>query len=366
MESRLLHAFIATHREEIISRTREKLAKRQLPSASEVEIEYGVPRFLDELNMRLASELEHEEVQIGASATLHGGELLAMGFTIGQVVHDYGNICQAITELAVELSWQISNEDFHTLNLCLDIAIAEAVSEYARRRERDIVGSSEERVAIFAHELRNQLNTATLAYEAVRRGNVGVGGSTGALLGKSLASLRTLVSRSLAEIRLEVGQPQRERIRVANLLEEIEIVAATASATTRGIQLVIEPVAPDLAVDGDLQILISILTNLVQNALKFTRPNTRVVVRTLATDERVVIEVEDECGGLPPGKEEELFQPYTQLGADRSGLGLGLTICRRGARAIGGELRARSLVEKGCVFALELRRSRSGASSVSV
>ena len=54
------------------------------------------------------------------------------GFNISQVVHDYGDICQAITEVAVEQNVPITTEEFHTLNRCLDTAIAEAVTEHAR------------------------------------------------------------------------------------------------------------------------------------------------------------------------------------------------------------------------------------------
>jgi hypothetical protein len=73
-----------------------------------------------------------------ADATRHGGEMLRQGFTIAQVVHDYGDICQAITELAVESAVEIDAGEFRTLNLCLDNAIAEAVTEFLRNREQSL------------------------------------------------------------------------------------------------------------------------------------------------------------------------------------------------------------------------------------
>jgi len=91
------------------------------------------------------------------AAAVHGAALLARGYTVAQVVHDYGDLCQAITELAVELAAPISTEDFHTLNLCLDNAIAEAVTEYARLREHSMADGQTERSGVFAHELRNRL-----------------------------------------------------------------------------------------------------------------------------------------------------------------------------------------------------------------
>jgi hypothetical protein len=73
----------------------------------------------------------------------------------------------------------------------------------------------------------------------------------------------------------------------------------------------------------------------------------------------VAIDVADGCGGLPPGGAEQLFLPFTQRGADRTGLGLGLAISIKGAKALGGELTVRDVPGTGCVFTLQLRRSAS-------
>ena len=332
------------------------MAHRIAPRPTNVELMQGVPLFLDELVVRLRVGEAPGPGTLEATATVHGGELMHAGFTIGQVVHGYGDICQAITELAVQLGARISSVNFQRLNLCLDIAIAESVTEYARLREQAVVGQGVEQLGFLAHELRNLLNAATLAFEAVRSGSVGIGGSTGSLLGTSLVAMSDLITRSLAQVRLDAGNAHVERIELAPLIEDVEI-AAVVQATARGIQLTIEAALAGTAVEGDAQILRSIITNLVQNACKFTPPNGRVTLRSFVVGDRVIIEVEDECGGLPPGEAESLFKPYEQRGKDRSGLGLGLAICLQGARAIGGELRVRDLPGFGCVFSLDLRRS---------
>jgi signal transduction histidine kinase len=352
----MLFEFIAKHRDVLIARAPAMSTARWGPRATEVESTHGVALFLDQLSARLRAGVEPGATQLESTASLRGGELLNAGLTIGQVVHDYGNICQAVTALAVESGTQFTAEDFRTLNLCLDIAIAEAVTEHSRQSEHAIISKGVDRLGFLAHELRNLLNAATLAFEALRSGNVGVAGSTGNLLGKCLAGMGDIVSRSLAEVRLEAGLPREERISLAQLLEEIEIAGAL-QANTLGVQLAIEPAEPDVMIDGDSQIVASIVTNLVQNACKFTRPHGRVTVRTHVTSDRVMIDVADECGGLPPGKIDELFRPYEQRGADRSGLGLGLAISLKGARAIGGELHVRNVPGTGCVFTVELRRS---------
>src|SRR5687768_10895245 len=101
----MLHDFVTLYRDAIITRAREKVTNRPWPLPSTSELEHGVPLFLTQLveTLRLEeSATPFSDTAITSSATSHGRELLAMGFNVSQVVHDYGDICQAITELAVE------------------------------------------------------------------------------------------------------------------------------------------------------------------------------------------------------------------------------------------------------------------------
>ena len=102
--------------------------------------------------------------------------------------------------------------------------------------------------------------------------------------------------------------------------------------------------------------LAAVVGNLLQNAFKFTRPHTTVTLRVGASAERVLIEIEDECGGLPAGNVNGLFRPFEQRSADRTGLGLGLAFSRWGVEANDGRIYARNLPEKGCVFTIDLPR----------
>src|SRR3990172_4849212 len=111
----LLHEFITSNRNGLISRTRAKVSTRPWPSVSPEEMENGIPLFLTQLaeTLRLENtEAPYSATAIGSSATLHGRDLLALGFTVSQVVHDYGDVCQAVTELAVERKAEISAEEF--------------------------------------------------------------------------------------------------------------------------------------------------------------------------------------------------------------------------------------------------------------
>jgi signal transduction histidine kinase len=351
----MLSDFVADHRDEIIARCRAKVTARSVPPPTEAEIDHGVPLLMEQLVYALRWPAS-SHAAIVSSAVLHGHDLLLQGFTIAQVVHDYGDVCQSVTELAMELRAPISTEDFRTLNRCLDDAIAGAVTQYGRDHNQSALDGrsarEEERLGFLAHELRNLTNTAILAFRMLKTGDVGVTGSTGAVLQRSLIGLSTLIDRSLAEVRLTQGVQNLEVFPVAGFIDELA-AAATLEAQAKGLTLIVPPSEQGVAIKADRQVLSAVVGNLLQNALKFTRPGTTVTLRVGASDARVFIEIEDECGGLPKG---DLFRPFEQRSVDRTGLGLGLAFSRWGAEANNGRITTRNLPGKGCVFTIDLPR----------
>ena len=356
----MLQEFVELHRDELIRRCRDKVSRRSLPLPTEAEIAHGVPLFLDQLVAALRSGGDGLNPAIADGALLHGQELLRHGFTVSQVVHDYGDVCQSITELALELDAPIATDDFRTLNRCLDDAIASAVTEFSRASRPSQVDGREDpehhRLGFFAHELRNLVNTAVVAFEVLKKGEVGVGGSTAAIVDRSLMGLRALIARALVEVRLTEGVQSRERIAVGTFVIQIAAGAALEAAA-RGIRFDVRPIEDDLAIEGDPLVLAAVVNNLLQNAFKFTRPDTTVTLRVGASRERVLIQVEDQCGGLPGGEEasETLFRAFEQRGADRTGFGLGLAFSRWGTAVNGGRLYARNIAD-GCAFIVDLPR----------
>ena len=351
-----LHDFIVANRDELIARARAKGSARPWLRAPADDLRHGVPLFLSQLSESLRREtraIPYPDSAIGVTAAKHGRDLLAQGYTLSQVVHDYGDVCQAITELAVANRAAISPEEFHTLNRCLDTAIAEAVTEYGRLKEEAISHHEVERLGQVAHELRNQIQTALLSFQVLRSGRVGISGSTGSVLGRSLLGLRDLVDSALAEVRLAATTRRRDRVSLQVFVDEVA-VAANLHAEYREVRLMVEPVDPALAIDVDPQLLTSALMNLLYNAFKYTRADSQVTLRTHARDGRVFIEVEDECGGTERSEIDPLRPQGDRRGTDRSGLGLGLTISRKAIRANDGEIHHRDLPGKGCVFAIEL------------
>jgi signal transduction histidine kinase len=354
----MLQEFIALNRDEIIRRCRGKVATRSTPPPAKAGIDHGVPMFLDQLGDALRHEIV-SSVEISNSALQHGHDLLLQGYTVSQLVHVYGDVCQSITELALETNAPMSTDEFRTLNRCLDDAIAGAVTEFGRGQNQSTLDGETargtERLGFFTHELGNLINTGIIAFEILKAGNVGVGGSTGAVLQRSLVGLRALVGRSLAELRLTEGIQNREPFLLGGFIDEIG-PGATLEAATRRIKLTVLPVETGVTILADRQVLAAVVTNLLQNAFKFTRPGTSVILRVGASEERVLIEIQDECGGLPGGNVTDLFHPFEQRGTDRTGVGLGLAFCRWAVEANDGRIYARNLPGTGCVFTVDLPR----------
>jgi hypothetical protein len=175
-----------------------------------------VPLFLQQLVETLRTEQDTHvrdvdaeptpaPTEIGRAAALHGAELLRRGFTVDQVVHDYGDVCQCVTALAVEQDTLISTDEFRTLNRCLDNAIADAVASFGSARQTSLDRQAEtlqQRLVVFADEHRRLIDIAVQSLTAIKTGNIGISGATGALLDHALAELGSLTERSLPDILL--------------------------------------------------------------------------------------------------------------------------------------------------------------------
>jgi len=354
----MLRDFVEANRDKILSEARERVIERSGASTSDPDRTKGLPVFLDQLEEALRKATAHEKLdhtEIQKSAHDHGHALFHEGLTVDEVVHDYGDLCQVITALAIEHKASIEIGEFRVLNLCLDDAIAGAVSSYSKAHDREVSDEGTERLGILAHEMRNVLNIAILAFTSIKNGTVAPSGSTGAMLDRSHLRLQALIDRSLTDVRLEAGLNNVELVSVSDILEEVAI-GASLVADTRGVKFALTKVDHTAFIEADRQLIAAAISNLLQNAFKFTRPGTRVNLSASTTATRVLVEVADECGGLPPGKAEDLFLPFSQRNADRSGLGLGLSISLRAAKTSGGELRVRDVPGHGCVFMLDLPR----------
>lgn len=203
----MLHEFLEANREELIARCRQKAARRIAPRPTPSQLQYGIPQFLGQLIATFHAEQTPEArarrkdssplrptlalvpPEMTSTATKHGTEMLEHHFSVDQVVHDYGDLCQALTELAMEKGVSISVDEYHTFNRCLDDAIADAVSAYSRGNRQ---------AELPAPEMRNLVDSAITSFATIKGGVVGLQGSTSALHEATLVALRNLLDSAPA------------------------------------------------------------------------------------------------------------------------------------------------------------------------
>jgi signal transduction histidine kinase len=348
----MLHAFLVQHFDELVSRTKAIASARRGSSRSPPALERAIPQLLAQLRETLRWETSTTSVAdggVGSTAARHARALLEQGGSVSQVVHDYGDVGQAIAELAVAEGAAVDVEELGALSRCLDGAIATAVAEYARLKDEATSHREVERLGQVGHDLRNELQTALVSFETLGRGDQDIRGGAGEALGRSLVRLRDLVETRLSDVHLAATS----RVSLATLVHEVA-VAAHADAEHREIRLAIEPGDPTLAVDVDPQLLASALMNLLQNAFAYTRPRGCVTLRARSENGRALVEVEDECGGLATSEVDPHLPRSDRRGHDRSTPGRGISSSRTAVQANGGEIHAHNLPGKGCIFGIQL------------
>ena len=377
----MLYEFLKKNKDKILLMTEAKSRELAGTRESSKQLERGLPlfyqQFLDLLSrqnienpiykdqpeMAAAAQNNDEQAMAKASghpdeipfvktAGLHGAELLRLGYTLSHVVHAYGAMCQSITELAIEDKTLITAQEFHDLNRCLDAAIAGAVTEFQSGQNAFEENREVEHLGFLAHELRNALSTSMLSFQMIKGGTVGFQGSTGKVLERGLKRIGDLIDRSLTEVRLRVDPKIYSQAKL--LLQTIDQILLTAQveARTRGQHFVVD-IDSELVVNADQQLFYAAVSNLIQNAMKYSHSGGKITIRAKYREENIEIEIEDECGGLRD-ESVNLFKAFEQKNENRKGLGLGLTIAQRAITLNGGTLKVLNLPEHGCVFKIVL------------
>jgi signal transduction histidine kinase len=349
----MLHELLTENRDEIVLRCERKLRQRH-PDREPEELLDTIPEFLDELikaELRIAGlpattplpdDSEH--------ARAHGQQRFQRGYAISELPHDFGMISDTIGELAIEKNVHLDAPSYKLLNQCIDKAIAESINEYftlSRQSEAQGVATW---IGSLGHELRNAVSSALMAYTALDAGHVGIRSRTALILERSLHRIEALVGRTLAAMQLKSGTPlQREPIHLRELVEDI----TETLARENDVKVLVE-IDPTLLVLADMRLLESALSNLVQNAIKFTRRPGEVHVTARPVDGAVQIDIEDECGGFGGGDTAHLFEAFVQGEQKSGGVGLGLAITRQAIEAHGGLVTVHDLAPKGCRFSVWL------------
>lgn len=353
-----------------------------LADVLEARLEDIVQRFADRLYASVASTaLQREDVidslrgflhevihglradqqagQVGAmtadstTARAHGRQRFELGFDVGAIVREYGALRDVIFVFMEESGESFTVAEMRSLSFYLVGGIANAATKYAQERDAELRRQTSRHVAFLAHELRNPLSSARLAFARLdRQGFPSDSQRPAAILNAGLNKLSDLIDRALVEVKLQAGvELHIEEVAVSPFVQSL-CAESSLDALERGTSIAVEIGAETLR--ADRKYLESALSNLLRNAVKFTRSGGTIHFRAKQSGAHVIFEIEDECGGLPEGNVQKLFDPFVQLGQDRSGFGLGLAIAKQAVDAHDGSLRVHDLPGRGCVFVLDL------------
>lgn len=219
--------------------------------------------------------------------------------------------------------------------------LAEALRETDQRKD--------EFLAMLAHELHNPLAAITMVIETMRLKPSPDEQARWAreLIGGQVAQLKRLVDDLL-----DISRINRGKIRVQMDPIDLAEVVATAIQTSRpliiarGVEFVTDVPRAPLPIRGDAARLIQVVSNLLNNAAKYTSPGGCIRLAVIQDGAFVVMRFTDQGVGIPRHMLHRVFEPFTQVDRARDGalggLGLGLTLVRQLTEMHGGTVQAHS------------------------
>jgi signal transduction histidine kinase len=350
-----LYEVLEERRKEIVKSWAAHFRGPDETALTPVELVDHVPQFLAELadSLRVLDASISAETERKSTAGKHGLQRFRLGFDLDGVVREYGVLQRCIIEVAARERVAVSADEYAVLGESICQGIADAVTQYSLQRDGELRRQANEHFAFVAHELRNPLGSALLALRSLRTRGIFPSNALANLLERGLTRTSDLIEGALSLSRMGEGvELHRDRVRIGALIAEA-VGESEVAARDKHVGIEVFPF-DELEIEADPKLLRSALTNLVGNAVKFTGSGCAVRVRCTDSAAKVIIDVDDECGGLPEGAIDRIFAPFVQAGSDRSGFGLGLAIARQAVEAHGGVLRASNHPGEGCTFTIEL------------
>ncbi len=352
-----LSEFIRLHRREIIDDWgRHVRLYFRLDDVSRPLLINDLPEFLDELVACLSIPVESWTRHDGAQH--HGRQRLELGVKIDQLVREFSMVGESILRVARSQGVSFSIQQCESLFELIGAGGAQAAGQYAKLRDRQVEQQAAEHFSFIAHEIRNPLHTARIASSLLKARSQSDSG-TWQRLEQAHARLSELVDNAILGARM-FGEFQLRRVPV-DLRELGREIANELSpqAESRNIRIGLE--LEPISASADRKLIHSAISNLLGNAIKFTRTGGSISVRLSEFEQFACFEIEDECGGIPERVAKELFEPFAQGAKDKTGFGIGLMIVQQAAEAHGGSVSVENLPAKGCCFRLQLPLTASEA-----
>jgi signal transduction histidine kinase len=352
---------IENRRDEIEQRWLEQVQRDvvKTPGVELTQLRDGMPDYLVALGKALKAEStgesmgERGETAWSKVATDHGITRVRIGFDISQLVHEFVVLRRAIYEVAQKYDPGFDTSETPLTDL-LDSAISVAVQAYVDARDHEARRAQAANIGFLIHELRQPVSTAMLTSTALRTAAVSEQLPVLDRLDRTLRRLADLIDGVLLTEKLEAGQVQLQpkAITLRQLMEPVE--SLKKAAEQKGLQFH-ATYDPELTVVVDPTLTLSIVRNLIENAVKYTDEGV-VDVSVTHTRDEFVLDVRDTCQGLSQEELRTIFEPFKRGSTDKAGTGLGLAIARRAAEAQGGSIHADSQGPSGCHFSVRLPR----------
>ncbi|MEQ8767351.1 MAG: sensor histidine kinase [Planctomycetota bacterium] len=342
--------FVESNRDRIIERWMLLVEERLALRLDDSQLRDHIPGFVKDLASALA-EGSSRWVSNG-SAESHGRQRQLSGIDVSTLCREMALVGETVLELAVEDEHSLELSEIAELYRAIASGTATSLTAYSSRRDDEISKQSADHVSFIAHELRTPLQSARFALMLLRQDEEAARPSHLDRLDRSLTEVVDLVDNSLLHARLDGVSHKHVQTHRGIALLESALDKTSDHAAARSISISVE--GGEFAVEADHKLMVSALTNLLKNAVKFTRPHGVITVRASTQGSRAMFEVEDQCGGLPPDLPARLFQPFVQEGRDRSGFGLGLVIVKRAVESHGGSVRVCNHPGRGCTFVIDL------------
>jgi signal transduction histidine kinase len=348
----MLPEFIADHRTEILDGIRQSLVERY-PTRDPSELMKGIDQALDDITIGIRDQ-DATHARALENARRHGAERKAQGFDLSRLVHDYGLVCETISQTALVYEQALDTREFQMLNRSVDEATASAVEAYSANLLRDEQDTQAEAVGVLAAEIRNAVGSASMAFEVVRSGHVGLHSKTSRLVERSHSRIALLAAQLAGHARLgENAVAQRSRTQLSDLLQAVRSVPLE-----RGVNLELG-IAVDFAMDVDPLVLTYAISSLVELAARLCTANTTLRLRARPQEGAVAIEIEAECGHLASEQFERLrdsLRSGTHEGSSDDA-SVKLAMVRRAVEAHGGTLLLAPPEPGNCSFSIVIPRT---------
>lgn len=342
----MFREWLSANRAVIVARAQHATAE----TSCEPVADTGVAQLFDHIVEALAPAPD-DSTTGGAATARHGGERSRSGAPLARLVHEHGKLVRAALEVADEQGVWLGPGELRELLEAFDSTLAAAVSDHQRACDRSQDEERADRLKHFSHELRNKLYTVTLAWSVLKGRKGEAGDESTAVVDRNLTSLVNFIDASLAELRDDRGQRDCGRVIVLELVDELAL-ELSPEAAPRKLRFEVAPIPADLAVEASWAVLAETLGRLLHSAFRCSREGGRVSLRAKASGDRVLIEVEDESGGLGSANAHAVLAAVASRGAAPGAPPQQGTI-----EAYGGKVDLYDLPGKGCIVTLSLPRA---------